>query len=44
MECLDDLREDLRSMKINWKRIVEREEWKKIVELAKTHVELSGNE
>ena len=32
-------------MKINCKRVVaDTEEWEKIVELAKTHVELSGNE
>ena len=37
MEWLDDVREDIRRTKINWKIVVgDREDWKKIVELAMT--------
>ena len=42
IELFDDVRGDIKKMKIsNWKRFVEdREEWIKIVEQAKTHLEL----
>ena len=42
IEWFDDVRGDIKKMKINnWKMVVkDREEWMKIVELAKTHLEL----
>ena len=41
-DLLDDVRGNIKKMKINnWKKVVkDREEWMKIVELAKTHLEL----
>ena len=41
MEWLNDVREDFRRKKKNWKRIIgDREEWKNTVELSKSHIEL----
>ena len=46
MVCLNDVRKDLRRMMTNLKSVGDREEWKKIIGIAKTHrdVELPENE
>ena len=47
MKQLDDVKQDFRTMKVNWEMFAwDRVKWKKTVELAKTHIkimELSRN-